>query len=256
MQDALISRFNNVQSLVKLNTPITSIDYGGDTINLTAKDGTVFTANKVIVTVPISVLKSGGLSFSPGLPGSFSGSLAKLDMGPCVRAIIEFKKNFWGDSIGYMIGSGNVPEYFSMGLGRSQFNATLSVTVNGPKALQYSSLGEAGMIDAILADLDVLYGGQATQFIRKKLENFVETNQRIFVAQDWTNMDYIRGGFSYPLPGATNNDRKAIGQPVGNKLFFAGEATDITGQAGMVNGALASAERAAQEIVEAIKAGA
>lgn len=258
MQDALVSRFSAVQTLVKLNTPITSINYGGDTINLTDKNGTTFTAEKVIVTVPVSVLKGGGISFSPGLPGSFSGSLAKINMGASIRVILEFKKNFWGDSIGYILGSGSAPEYFSMGLGRSQFNTTLSVTVNGPLAVTYSDKTEAQLIDAILADLDILYGGLATQFIRKKIDKTtnLETNERIFITQDWTKMDYIKGGYSYPMPGATNNDRKAIGQPVASKLFFAGEATDISGQAGMVNGALASAERVAQEVVEAIKAGA
>jgi monoamine oxidase len=251
MQDALISRFSTVQSLVKLNTPIKSIDYGSDPISLTAKDGTVFTANKVIVTVPVSILKNGGLTFSPGLPGSFTGSLSKIEMGASIRAVLEFKKNFWGDSVGYILGSSNVPEYLSVGMSRSQFNATLSVTVNGAKAVQYSALGDA-MIDAILADVDLLYAGQGTQFIRQD----INTGKGIFVIQDWTKMDYILGGASYPLPGATNNDRKAIGQSVSGKLFFAGEATDITGQAGMVNGALASAERAAQEIIEAIKSGA
>ncbi|MEJ0055428.1 MAG: FAD-dependent oxidoreductase [Bacteroidota bacterium] len=65
--------------------------------------------------------------------------------------------------------------------------------------------------------------------------------------------DYIFGGYSYPLAGAKNDDRKALGKSVGGKLFFAGEATDISGQAGMVNGALASAERVVEEVVTAIR---
>ncbi len=250
MQDALISRFSAAQSLVKLNTPITMIDYGSDLITLTAKDGTAFTANKVIVTVPVSILKNGGLAFSPGLPPSFTGSLSKIEMGASIRAILEFKKNFWGNTFGFILGSSNVPEYFSVGLNRGQFNRTLSVTVNGDKAVQYSALGE-GIIDAILADIDILYSGQGTQFIRKD----IVLGKNIFIIQDWTKMDFIRGGYSYPLAGATNADRKAIGQTIANKVFFAGEATDITGQAGMVNGALESAERAAKEVVEVIKGG-
>ncbi len=246
MQDALISRFSNVQPFVQLNTPITKIDYGNDPIVLTAKDGTTYQADKVIVTVPISILKNGGLSFSPGLPGGFTGSLSKLGMGPSIRVILEFKKNFWGETVGFMVGSSGVPEYFSAGLGRSQINTTLSVTVNGDLAAQYSALGD-GVVDAILADLDVLYAGQGTLFVRKD-----KALNKIFIKQDWTKTDYILGGYSYPLPGATNADRKAIGQPVNNKLFFAGEATDVSGQAGMVNGALASAERASTEVVNSI----
>ena len=250
LQDVLISRFNAIQSLVQLNTPITSIDYSTDPITLTSKDGATRTANKVIVTVPVSILKNGSLVFSPALPAAITGSLGKFAMGSSLRVVLEFKRNFWGDTTPFILGTSSFPQYFSVGVGRSQFNATLSVTVNGEKATQYSALGD-GVVDAILADLDVLYEKQATKFIRQDLT----TLKNIFVRHDWTKTDYILGGYAYPLPGAKNDDRKAIGQPVNNKLFFAGEATDVTGQAGMVNGALASAERVAQEVVESIKNG-
>ena len=249
LQDILISRFSAIQSFVQLNTPIASIGYGSDPVIITAKDGTKFEANKVVVTVPVSILKNGGLSFTPALPGNFAGSLTKFGMGASLRLILEFKKNFWGDTAGYILGSSNVPEYFSVGLGRSQFNRTLSITVNGNKANQYAALGDDALISAVLADIDAIYAGQGSQFIRKNLQ----TLKNIFIRQDWSKEDYILGGYSYPLPGAKNDDRKAIGQPVVDKLFFAGEATDITGQAGMLNGALASAERAALEVIAAIK---
>ncbi len=247
MQDILISRFSNVQSLVQVNTPIVSVNYSADPIVLTAKDGTTYTADKVIVTVPVSVLKTGVMSFTPGLPGTFSGSLAKLQMGASIRVVLEFKKNFWGDTVGFILGSSGAPEYLSAGLGRGQVNTTLSVTVNGDLATQYSALGD-GVVEAILADLDLLYAGQGTQFIRKD-----SALKNIFIVQDWTKMPYLLGGYSYPLPGAKNTDRKSIGQSINDKLFFAGEATDVSGQAGTVNGALASAERVTQEVVTAIK---
>lgn len=247
LQDIIISRFSLVQQFVQLNTPIKSIDYGADPIVLTSADGSKYEANKLIVTVPVSILKNGSLTFSPGLPGSFSTSLSKIGMGASMRAVIEFKKNFWGEGAGFIFGSTNVPEYFSVGVGRSAFNRTLSITVNGTKAANYSTLGD-GVIDAILADLDLLYAGQGTQFVRKD----INTLGNIFVREDWTTMEHILGGYSYPLAGAKNDDRKEIGQVVAGKLFFAGEATDISGQAGMVNGALASAERVAQEVVTSI----
>lgn len=256
MQDLLISRFSEVIPNVRYSTPIKSIDYTSDPIVLTSEDGTPYEADKVIVTVPVSMLKGGGgISFSPGLPAAFTASLAKIGMGASLRAIIEFKKNFWGASVGYILGSANVPEYLSFGSTRSEFNSTLSVTINGSKAEAYSSLGD-GVIDSILADIDLLYAGQGTEFVRRKVVDVpggdpLETDP-IFVREDWTTRPYILGGYSYPLPGATNADRKAIGAPISKKVFFAGEATDITGNAGMVNGALASAERCAEEVVKSI----
>ncbi|MEJ0055429.1 MAG: FAD-dependent oxidoreductase [Bacteroidota bacterium] len=68
--------------LVKLNTPITSVNYSADPIVLTSKDGTKYEVNKLIVTVPVSVLKKGTIAFSPGLSGDFNGALSKFAMGP------------------------------------------------------------------------------------------------------------------------------------------------------------------------------
>ena len=251
MQELLISRFSAVQQYVKLNTPIASVKYDSDPVVLTAEDGTTYEVDKVIVTVPISVLKSGGITFSPGLPGTFTGSLAKFEMQASMRAIIEFKKNFWGETTGYIMGSSNVPEFLSVGMSRSLFNSTLSITVNGSKAEDYSSLGDAA-ITSILADIDLLYAGQGTQFVRRVVDADGIEQGPIYIREDWTTNDHISGGYSAPLAGAKNDDRKAIGQPIDKKVFFAGEATDITGNAGLVNGALASAERAAQEVVESI----
>jgi monoamine oxidase len=39
--------------------------------------------------------------------------------------------------------------------------------------------------------------------------------------------------------------------PVGDRLFFAGEHTDVEGQWGTVHGALASGERAALQLMSA-----
>ena len=247
VQDILISRFSAIQTLVNLNTPIISVNYGGDKIVLTSKDNTAYEFDKVIVTVPISIIKSGAISFNPGLPTTNTNAVAKFGFGASIRVILEFKKNFWGQSTGFIYGSTKVPEYLSAGIA-SGFNQTLSITVNGNKAAQFSALGDEGTVKAIIADLDSIYNGQASQFVRKN----VDTLKTIYIFDDWSKREYILGGYSYPLPGATNEDRKNLGKPVSGKLFFAGEATDITGQAGMLNGALASAERVAQEVVLSI----
>ncbi len=252
MQDTLISRFSAVQEFIKLSTPIKSIDYNATPIVLTAKDGTKYQADKVVVTVPVSILKTNGISFSPGLPGTMTSSLGKINMGASMRMLVEFKKNFWGETIGFIQGSTSFPEYFSAGVGRGQFNRTMSVTVNGAKAAQYANMEDEAVLNAVLADVDLLYAGQGTQFIRYDVN---DPTKRLFIRENWTKTEYIQGGYSYGVAGAKVADRAAIGKPVNDKLYFAGEATDVSGQAGMVNGALASAERVAQEVAEAIKAG-
>lgn len=46
---------------ITLNTPVKSINYQGDTIVVTATNGSTFEADKVIVTVPLGVLQSNSI---------------------------------------------------------------------------------------------------------------------------------------------------------------------------------------------------
>lgn len=259
-QDLMISRFQRIYDLVQVNAPVKSIDYSGDVIKVTLEDGTEMTATKVIVTVPITILKN-GITFSPALPAAKTSALNSLGMDPSIRVVLDFKKNFWGEQDSLIFGGEVVPQYFSSGVNRSELNQTLTITVNGPKALELSNAGDdLAIVNKVLAELDTLYAGQASQFIRKTLppaepkpDDPPFEEKMIYFVKDWTKEKYIGGGFSYPMAGTTIDDRIALGEPIGLKMFFAGEATDVTGEPGTVNGALASAERVAEDVVLSIK---
>lgn len=67
IQDVLFSRFNAVLDKVQFETVVEQISYGGEEITLRTSGGDI-TADKVIVTVPISILKNGTINFTPALP--------------------------------------------------------------------------------------------------------------------------------------------------------------------------------------------
>ncbi|MCW5910316.1 MAG: FAD-dependent oxidoreductase [Cyclobacteriaceae bacterium] len=255
LQDIVTSRFSGVLGKVKLNTAIKSIAYSGDKIVLTDQDSNQVEVEKVVVTVPLGVLKTGGIAFSPGLPAAKVTAMNKIGMDHALRLIIDFKKNFWGEGTGYLWGGTEGPAYFNTGVARSEFYRTLSVTVHGPKAQQLSAMGD-GMLDAVLAELDAIYNGQATLYVRKTLTNDAEGNiiegDRVWFKADWGKDEFFKGGISYLPPGSSVQDRIDFSAPINNKVFFAGEATDNRGDAGTVNGALNSAERVAEEVVQSI----
>jgi monoamine oxidase len=64
---------------------------------------------------------------------------------------------------------------------------------------------------------------------------------------DWQSDPFARGAYSYVLTGG-KKARRALAKPIDDTLFFAGEATDATGEAGTVAGALLSGIRAAREV--------
>jgi monoamine oxidase len=66
---------------------------------------------------------------------------------------------------------------------------------------------------------------------------------------DWQSDPFSRGAYSYGKVGS-DGAQQALGSPVENVLFFAGEATDVSGHNGTVHGAIASGYRAAEEILQ------
>ena len=256
MQDALLSRFSNVVPAVQVNKAVNSIDYSGSKVVISgdhilsagSTEPFVVEADKVIVTVPVSILKAGDILFNPTLPSEKLAALSNMEMDASFRVLLDFKMNFWGQESGFLYGGAESPEYLNAGVGRSEGIKTLSLTVNGAKAASFSSLG-TGVLPLLLDEMDTFFQGKATLNIRKDLNDNI-----ISVIQDWTKEKYIRGGLSYLKPEGSNQDRLNLATPLGEKIYFAGEATDGQGESGTINGALLSGERAANEITNSIKA--
>jgi len=68
---------------------------------------------------------------------------------------------------------------------------------------------------------------------------------------DWQTDPFARGAYSYAKVGGDGAQRE-LATPVENTVFFAGEATDLSGHNGTVHGAIASGRRAAKEILRSM----
>jgi len=66
---------------------------------------------------------------------------------------------------------------------------------------------------------------------------------------DWDSDPFSCGAYSYVKVGG-EGCQQVLGSPISNTLFFAGEATDTSGHNGTVHGAIASGQRAAQDILK------
>lgn len=250
VQDALLSRYSKVVADVVMNSVVKEINYSGDKVVVSGVKSTSepFSAevNKLIVTVPVSILKNGSIMFTPALPSAKASALATIGMDAAIRVLLDFKANFWGSTSGFLYGGKEAPDYFNSGVGRSELSKTMGITIMGPKAAELSLLGK-NVIPVLLAELDSIFDGKASLNVRKDFDDNV-----VAVIQDWSLEPHILGGVSYVKPGGNNQHRIDLSATVENKLFFAGEATDINGEFGTINGALLSGERAANEVIGSI----
>jgi monoamine oxidase len=229
---------------VKLNTPIKRIDYAANArVSIEDAQGLRQSFDKVLITVPLTILQNSEIQFSPALPDAKLNALKRIGMGAGMKVILAFSRRFWAADTGCIISSGAIPKYWVSSLGRSSQAFVLTGFVMGSKAEALSGLPTATAIQTVVRDLDAMYGaGVASGAL---------VNARIM---DWTKEPFIKGAYSYPLVGGGGlATRQDLAAPVQRKLYFAGEATHYGGHSGTVHGAMESSQRAVEELLREIE---
>lgn len=232
--------FEPVLSDIIYNSPVDSIDYSTETIVVHCANGIEYTADKVLITVPLSILKDGDIAFIPALPSEKITAINTIGMGKGMKIILKFSTNFWPDDVYDITFKSYTTEAWAPGaIKTGATNNILTCFIMGERAEYLSGLG-TGAVDVVLAEMDAIFDGAASA-------NFVDA----FI-HDWIKEPYIRGSYSYPAPDTyiseTDSMRLTLAAPVDCKLFFAGEATNNNHPA-TVHGALETGARAADEII-------
>ena len=71
-------------------TAVLSIDYSGKKVNVKTLTGRSYTADKVLVTVSLGVLKQKSIAFTPKLPAEKTDAINKLGFGVMDKIVLEF----------------------------------------------------------------------------------------------------------------------------------------------------------------------
>jgi monoamine oxidase len=203
-----------------------------------------------VITLPLGVLQApsgtgGAVRFQPELTTK-ADALKHLKMGTAIRLVLFFRLCFWTDS---KLVSSPMPDMSFLSSPEELFpawwssvsagTAMLTGWSGGVRAEQLSGHGNAAITERGLEALHHVFG--------VPLKTLQDLLQESFV-HDWQSDPYCRGAYSYPL--ANNKDAaRRLAAPVGDTLFFAGEATDSSGHNGTVHGAIASGQRAAAELL-------
>jgi monoamine oxidase len=119
------------------------------------------------------------------------------------------------------------------------FAPLLTGWVAGPRAAPLASQPDSAIIGEALAALARILGVPG-----QKLEAELEGGH----VHNWSTDPFSYGAYSYVRVGGSEAPRR-LGEPVAGTLFFAGEATNGDGHTGTVHGAIATANRAVDEIV-------
>jgi monoamine oxidase len=214
-------------------------------------------APHAIVTLPLGVLKArpherGAVVFDPPLPEK-RAAIEPLAVGTVVGMVLQFKRTFWEDE--------KVKARFKADLDNLSFIHApggpflawwTPLPVRAPMLTAWSAGSAGEKLVRLPKDeiRDVALRMLAQMF--KLSYSAVRREFSTLYYHDWSADAFSRGAYSYVPAGAMDAPRR-LAELVEHTLFFAGEATDSTGNWGTVHGAIGSGQRAAREVLRATR---
>ncbi|MEM7121083.1 MAG: FAD-dependent oxidoreductase [Pseudomonadota bacterium] len=196
---------------VSLDTAVSRIGWGGSGVTVETNRGTI-EAKAVIVTVSTGVLGAGHITFDPVLPVEKQESFNAISMGLYNHITLQFSEDvFGGGPDGYLM--------FQVGDDMRAFGGLTNISgsgisycdVGGSFAQELERAGDAAAVDFAMGKLKEMLGSDIEKAFMK---SHVTT---------WGQDPLFLGSYAAAEPGAYPM-RAILREPVGDRIFFAGEA--------------------------------
>ncbi|MFO0602134.1 MAG: FAD-dependent oxidoreductase [Polyangiales bacterium] len=223
---------------VRLGHVVTRLTHGADGVTAACERG-AFRAARAVVTVPVGVLRRGAIAFDPPLPASWREALTRVGMGVLTKTVVRFPRAFWSGDDAQTIGRLATAD----GRLRHAEMVDLHRASGVPALMVFDAGSEGAAVDGLPADERA---ASVTEALRG-MYGAAPAPVGVVVSR-WADDAFTGGSYSYLRPGATPADRDALATPMGDRVFFAGEATSRA-HAATVHGAYLSGVREARRIL-------
>jgi monoamine oxidase len=241
---AVADRIDRSRCDIVMNTPVNEIAWRhGQVI---ARAGlTEYVASRAIVTLPLGVLKSGSVAFSPALPEK-QNAMSFLEMGPVIRVSLCFKEKFWEQDskmadLSFLFTDD--PQFPTWWTSNPLPYPILTGWAAGPNAGTHTGRSNDQIVTSAI---------QSLARITKTAEPELRTLMTESFVHNWQADPFSRGAYSYTAVGGIDAAKK-LAETVVDTLYFAGEATNSDGYTGTVHGAIATGLRAAKELLQSLR---
>ena len=230
---------------IRYDAPVKDIHWrpGRVELEVVGASGQRIIGAKLITTVALGVLQLG-----PGLPGAlqftpdisaYRQAMYEMGYGEIIKVLMEFRSPFWmtkGDSIGFILSDEAVPTWWTQSSAGSHL---LTAWIPAQAMRDFRALSAKEQQAAALESLSRIFG-EGVSSLRSLL--------MAFKVCDWTQVPYVRGGYSYETVGS-EMARARLRQPIDDTLYFAGEALYEGTSLATVEAALHSGKDVAEAIL-------
>lgn len=205
---ALVARFG-ADVPVEMSTPVRNIRWGGPGVAVGTDRGTV-RARAVIVTASPAVLAFEEIEFLPALPTGHVEALFDLPMGMLTKIPVEIS--------GGRFGLKPFEDLLIEGHARHDlfflcfpFDIDLMVGfVGGDFAWEMEAAGEKAGVDYVIRQLCGIFGNDCRKYVGRS------------TMTNWSAERFVRGAYAAARPGKAAA-RRRLAEPVGERIWFAGE---------------------------------
>ncbi len=204
-------------------------------------DGQVFAADRLLTTVSLGVLRSGGIGFSPAITPQIA-AVQKLGFGSVIKVQLEFASPFWGKEKPagrtlFLVTGEAVPVWWT----QSPDDCPLiTAWIAGERMVAFRGLNKEARIDSCLRSLAAIFSVP---------EKDLRAQLRASLILDWEAAPAVMGGYSFDTID-TADARKVLCEPVAGTLYFAGEGLYGGSSPGTVEAAFCSGVDVAEKILE------
>jgi monoamine oxidase len=221
---------------VELGRPVEAVEVDEQGVRLQTAAGPVV-GTHAIVTVPLGVLRAGAIAFSPALPGWKTEAIDRLGVGQLEKVVLVYDEAwFLPEGGGYFVSADEDGAWAQVAdLSATAGRPTLGVLTggafsSGPRA----ALSDEEAVAEVEAALEALYGRRPPAPVAVAVTR-------------WGVDPLALGSYSFVPVGASLDDLDLLGEPVSERLGFAGEATTGDWYA-TAHGALRSGLREARRL--------
>lgn len=225
---------------VRLRTPVREVLWRDDGVNVVTASGERIAADGCIVTIPLGVLKAGAVRFGPPLPGDARRAIRRLGFGLLDKVVLRYETPWWDAGATLGVVGAPVGETISVvDLGPVTGLPILVAFTGAAYARRLERLKDRAIVDTVTRRLAAGFGRAAAEPSGAMVTR-------------WAADRWSRGSYSFLPPGASEDDRSALGARAG-RLILAGEHTSVDRPSTM-DGALLAGRRAAREMARVIGA--
>jgi len=232
-----IAQYLAKELTIQFNQRVTKVDYSANKVKVT-HNGTISEADYILITVPLGVLKANTIQFSPALPSIKQNAIQKIGMSCVNKFLLTWNTAFW-DDVQYISYTPEIKDKFNYFVNLKKVIPTTNALMTfayADYARKTETMTDTQVIDEIMSHLKDMYGSKIpnpTNMLRTK----------------WQSNENSFGAYSYTAVGTEMQYFDDLATEIGDKVFFAGEHTEID-YFSTAHGAYLSGIREADKIID------